>query len=84
MPISREKLNLFSRNIPCSVVCCSVRPEMVLEEKLMDLGIGEKDVGFYARQVKRGNTLVVVETDDDKAQQASDIMRHFNAKSSVS
>ncbi|MBN1995152.1 MAG: hypothetical protein JW953_20845 [Anaerolineae bacterium] len=59
-------------------------PETVLEEKLMDLGIGEKEVGFYARQVKRGNTLVVVETDDEKAQQAYDIMRHFNAKSSVS
>ena len=58
-------------------------PGIALEEKLMDLGIDEKEVSFYARQVKRGNTLVIVET-DDKAQQAHDIMHQFNAKSWIS
>jgi hypothetical protein len=58
--------------------------EVALEERLMDLGIDEKEVNFYARQIKRGHTLVIVETDDDKAQQAHDIMRLFNAKSSIS
>ena len=58
--------------------------EKVLEDKLMDLGVDEAEVNFYARQVKRGHTLVVVETDDDKAQQAYNIMRRFNAKSSIS
>jgi hypothetical protein len=58
--------------------------QTVLEERLLDLGVDEEEVGFYTQQVKHGNTLVVVQTDDEKATQVQDIMRQDAAKSSVS
>jgi hypothetical protein len=58
--------------------------ETALEEKLTDLGIDESEADFYARQVNRGNTLLVVETDDEQAQKVYDIMREANGKSSIS
>jgi hypothetical protein len=59
-------------------------PQTALEERLMDLGVDEEEVGFYTQEVKRGNTLVVVQTDDEKATQVQDIMRQEAAKSSIS
>jgi len=58
--------------------------ETALEDRLTGLGIDEEEANFYARQVNRGNTLLVVETDDDAAQQVYNIMRGANAKSSIS
>jgi hypothetical protein len=59
-------------------------PQTALEERLMDLGVDEEEVGFYTQEVKRGNTLVVVQTDDEKATQVQNIMRQEAAKSSIS
>lgn len=71
---------VIDRDVPAE----SNIPQTVLEERLMDLGVDEEEVGFYTQQVKRGNTLVVVQTDDEKATQVQNIMRQDAAKSSVS
>jgi len=46
---------------------------------LVGLGIPEEDAQFYAEGVKRGGVLVTVQTSDDRAQDALDIMRRANA-----
>lgn len=46
---------------------------------LVGLGIPEEDAQFYAEGVKRGGVLVTVQTGDDRAQEALDIMRRSNA-----
>ena len=46
---------------------------------LVGLGIPEEDAQFYAEGVKRGGVLVTVQTNDDRAQDALDIMRRANA-----
>lgn len=45
---------------------------------LVDLGIPEQVAGYYAEGVRRGGTLVLIETSDDLAENARDIMdRHY-------
>ena len=47
---------------------------------LIDLGIPEEESRKYEEQIKQGNTLVAVQTSDDRAQQASEILRENNAE----
>lgn len=47
---------------------------------LTDRGLGKEEASFYARHVARGNKLVILETGEDKAAQASDIMRAAGAR----
>jgi len=46
---------------------------------LVGLGIPEEDAQFYAEGVKRGGVLVTVQTSDDRANDALNIMRQANA-----
>jgi hypothetical protein len=46
---------------------------------LVGLGIPEEDAHFYAEGVKRGGVLVTVRTGDERAPEALNIMRQFNA-----
>jgi uncharacterized membrane protein len=46
---------------------------------LVGLGIPEEDAQFYAEGVKRGGVLVTVQTSDDRAQEALNILRQANA-----
>ena len=46
---------------------------------LVGLGIPEEDAHFYAEGVKRGGVLVTVQTSDDRAQEALNILRQSNA-----
>jgi len=46
---------------------------------LVGLGIPEEDAQFYAEGVKRGGVLVTVQTSDDRANDALNIMRRANA-----
>jgi uncharacterized protein (TIGR02271 family) len=44
---------------------------------LVNAGIPEEHAGYYAEGVRRGGTLVTVQTDDDMAQTAVDILNRF-------
>ena len=45
---------------------------------LVDLGVPEQQAGYYAEGVRRGGTLVVVQTSDDMADDARNILdRHY-------
>ena len=45
---------------------------------LVDLGVPEEQAGYYAEGVRRGGTLVVVQTTDDMADDARNILdRHY-------
>lgn len=46
---------------------------------LVGLGIPEEDAQFYAEGVKRGGVLVTVQTTDDRASEALNILRQANA-----
>jgi uncharacterized membrane protein len=46
---------------------------------LVGMGIPEEDANFYAEGVKRGGVLVTVQTSDDRATEALNIMRRANA-----
>jgi uncharacterized membrane protein len=46
---------------------------------LVGLGIPEEDAQFYAEGVKRGGVLVTVQTSDDRAMEALNVMRQANA-----
>jgi uncharacterized membrane protein len=46
---------------------------------LVGMGIPEEDATFYAEGVKRGGVLVTVQTSDDRASEALNIMRRSNA-----
>jgi len=46
---------------------------------LVGMGIPEEDANFYAEGVKRGGVLVTVQTSDDRANDALNIMRSSNA-----
>jgi len=46
---------------------------------LVGMGIPEDDATFYAEGVKRGGVLVTVQTNDDRASEALNIMRSANA-----
>ncbi len=46
---------------------------------LVGLGIPEEDAHIYAESVKRGSVLVTVRTGDERAPQALNVMRQFNA-----
>jgi hypothetical protein len=46
---------------------------------LVGMGIPETDATFYAEGVKRGGVLVTVQTSDDRASEALNIMRSANA-----
>jgi stress response protein YsnF len=45
---------------------------------LTDLGIPEEEANLYAESVSRGGTLVIVETQDERADQAVDILNSHN------
>ena len=45
---------------------------------LVKLGIAEEEAHMYAEGVRRGGTLVVVQTSDEMATQAANIMDHHN------
>ena len=45
---------------------------------LVDLGIPEEHAQMYAEGVRRGGTLVVVQTEDQMADQAAQVMNRFN------
>ncbi len=47
---------------------------------LTDRGLDNEEAAFYARHVARGNKLVILETEEEKAAQASDIMRAAGAR----
>jgi Heat induced stress protein YflT domain len=46
---------------------------------LVGIGIPEEDANFYAEGVKRGGVLVTVQTSDDRATEALNIMRRARA-----
>src|SRR5258705_128955 len=46
---------------------------------LVGMGIPEEDANFYAEGVKRGGVLVTVQTNDDRAAEALNIMRSARA-----
>ncbi len=57
---------------------------MIIEDKLTDLGIDDDERSFYAQHLRRGNTLVVVEADDDEAaESAQRIMKQTASKVSI-
>lgn len=45
---------------------------------LVDLGIPEEDAHIYAESVRRGGTLVSVQTDEIRANEAMSIMKRYN------
>lgn len=49
-------------------------------EFLQDKGLGEEESSYYARQVARGNSLVVVETTEERAAKAADLMNETGAR----
>lgn len=55
-----------------------------LEKKLHNLGVSSNETEYYAQQAVRGNTLVVVKTDSDRATKVSSIMEQTNTRSSIS
>jgi hypothetical protein len=59
--------------------------ETNLETRLTEMGVDNEEATFYARQVKRGNALVIVETDEEeRGIEALNIMKQANAKGSIS
>jgi uncharacterized protein (TIGR02271 family) len=46
---------------------------------LTDLGVPEEEAHYYAEGVRRGGAIVAVDTDDDRAERAADIMRRYGA-----
>jgi hypothetical protein len=46
---------------------------------LANVGVPEEEAHFYAEGVKRGGTLVIVQTDDTQTSMASSIMRQHDA-----
>lgn len=51
-----------------------------LYRSLTRLGVSPEKARSYAEQLKRGSTLIVVETEEGRAAQVVDIMRHANAR----
>lgn len=49
-------------------------------QALTDRGLGDEEASFYARQVTRGNSLVIAETTKERAAKAADIMNQAGAK----
>ncbi len=45
---------------------------------LSDANIPDRDVRFYNEGVRQGDTLITVQTSDDKASRAADIMSRYN------
>jgi uncharacterized membrane protein len=45
---------------------------------LVDLGIPEEEANIYAEAVRRGGTLVLVQTSDEMADRAADILNRFD------
>lgn len=46
---------------------------------LTDMGVSRTDAEYYAESVRRGGALVTVRADDDRAEQAADVMRAHGA-----
>lgn len=55
-----------------------------VRETLTDMGVNNEDASFYARQVVRGNTLIVVQADEDKAKEALELIKQVQARASMS
>lgn len=47
---------------------------------LTDRGVGQEEAWFYARQVARGSSLVIIEATKERAAQAAGIMNQAGAK----
>ena len=47
-------------------------------KRLTDARIPAQDLNFYSEGIRRGGTLVIVQTDNSKAQQAADILSRYN------
>lgn len=47
-------------------------------KRLTDARIPAQDLNFYSEGVRRGGTLVIVQTENTKAQQAADILSRYN------
>jgi hypothetical protein len=45
---------------------------------LVDMGVGEEQAAYYAEGVRRGGTLVTVQTDDDRVDQAMDVLDSYD------
>lgn len=58
--------------------------ENAVNDLLNDLGVGEEEATFYARQVARGNKLVIVEVGEDQAAEVLRIMQQAHGRGSIS
>jgi len=54
--------------------------ERYTHQALTDSGLGDEEASFYARQVARDNSLVLVETTKERAAEAANIMSQAGAR----
>lgn len=57
--------------------------ELAIRQDLMDKGIAEEEAAFFARRVTGAGVLVVVETNEDRADQVSATLRQAGAQEVV-
>ncbi len=57
--------------------------EVNVSNTLVDLGIGREEADFFGRHVARGSAVVVVDTTEERAQEALEIMKKHNARGEV-
>jgi hypothetical protein len=54
--------------------------EQRTHEVLTDRGLGDEEAWFYARQVARGNSLIIIETDQEQTVEAADLLKQAGAR----
>lgn len=57
--------------------------ELAIKQDLMDRGIEESQASFFARRVARDGVLLVVETDENHADQVAAVLRQTGAQETV-